>query len=294
VSELSDDSITPAKLIAVIRARWYVVLGLMLLAGIGTAAFAFSMIPIYRANTLLMPAQLTGQTGPLSSALNSLGGLGELVGISSPSSSENTTTEALALLQSRGFLEDFIQKNALMPKLFPDRWDAAANDWKPSSHAAPTIWRGYKRFSSDIMNASEDKKTRLVTLQIDWSDRIEGAKWANDLVDILNERLRQRAIAESTETIKFLEEETKDSQPVEVRNAISAMIESQLKTRALASVRKQYAFEILDPAVPSDQDVVVRPHRGLYILSALIVGFIIGSLAALMLGERGKGRAGMA
>ena len=66
----SDESITPQKLVEAIKPQWFTVVVAVCLAGISAAAVAYLMTPIYRASVLLMPAQLTGQTGPLNSVLS--------------------------------------------------------------------------------------------------------------------------------------------------------------------------------------------------------------------------------
>ncbi len=284
-----DHGAEPLTLGTILADAWahrVIVLASVLLFGLAATAVAFTMTPVYRASILLLPSPLSGQTGSLTSMLNSLGGLGALAGLSSTLGIDNTTTEAIALVQSRGFVEDFIRQNHLLPKLFEGKWDPQRNDWKADVRHPPTLYRGYKRFTGEILTAAEDKKTKLVTLQIDWRDRVEGAAWANQLVEIVNERLRQRAIDESTETIRFLEQEAQTAQSVEVKVAINAMIEQQLKTRALATVRKQYAFQILDPAEPADRDVMVRPRRLLYIASGAVLGLAIGVYAAVVRSQR--------
>ena len=56
----------------------------------------------------------------------------------------------------------------------------------------------------------------------------------------------------------------------------------------LANVRDEYAFKIIDPAVPSDSDDPVRP-KPLFVLSlALSVGVIAGLLVAAVLDTWGK------
>jgi uncharacterized protein involved in exopolysaccharide biosynthesis len=65
---------------------------------------------------------------------------------------------------------------------------------------------------------------------------------------------------------------------VEVQRSIYNLIESETKTLMLANVRTEFAFTVIDPAVPPERKY--RPHRSLYVLFGLFLGFAIGVLAA--------------
>jgi uncharacterized protein involved in exopolysaccharide biosynthesis len=65
-------------------------------------------------------------------------------------------------------------------------------------------------------------------------------------------------------------------------------MESQLKTKAVATVRKEYAFRVIDPAIPSDPDLRLRPHKAQYILIGLVMGFLTGIAMVFLAGERRK------
>jgi uncharacterized protein involved in exopolysaccharide biosynthesis len=274
----SDDdvSLTSRELRRVLKRGWRVMAASALLFGITAGIVGFLMTPVYRVSTILIPDETGERGGVLGSAMGQLGGLAAIAGLGFGNATQNATTEALAVLQSRQFLQEFIDENRLMPKLFPKEWDRDTSNWKSSLRKVPTPFMAYKRFSQSIMDVYQDKKTDLVTLVINWTDRGEAADWANRLVDMVNARMRERAIAEADQTIHFLQQELRGADTVEVRSAISSMMESQLKVKAVASVRKQYAFRVIDPAIAPDKDVVLRPHKGLYILIGTLVGLLLG------------------
>jgi len=288
----SDDPLTSSELRIVLVRGWRVIAASTLLLGVAAALYGFLMTPVYRVMTVLIPDETGERSSVLNSALGQLGGLAAITGsLGFGGATQTATTEALAVLQSRQFLQEFIEKNSLMPKLFPKDWDREANNWKPSLRKIPTPYMAYKRLSQDIMDVYQDKKTNLVTVVINWTNREEAAEWANKLVDMVNARMRERAIAEADQTIQFLQQELPAANTVEVRLAISSMMESQLKVKAVASVRKQYAFRVIDPAIAADKDVVLRPHKGLYILIGLVVGLLLGVAAAFLTTNRPKHRA---
>ena len=118
---------------------------------------------------------------------------------------------------------------------------------------------GFAKFVKDI-------KSGLVVLRVDWHDRALVAEWANGLVELANEELRKRAIADANATLVVLERELARAEAVELQSALSRLIESQLKTRTIAAVRKEYAFKVIDPATTPDPDKRVKPTRTLIVL----------------------------
>jgi uncharacterized protein involved in exopolysaccharide biosynthesis len=286
----STGGLTLREMIKVVRNRWRMLAISVSVFTLPAAAAAFLMTPVYRSTTLLIASETNDRSGLMSAAMGQLGGLASIAGLGFSASSQSATTEALAVLRSRIFIEEFIDKNGLMPKIFPSEWDAHTGDWKQSLTHPPTPWLAYKRFTGSVLDVYQDRKTNLITLTIDWKDREEAANWANQLVEILNARMRERATVEADQTINYLQQELRSADTVEVRSAISAMLESQLKTKAVAAVRKQYAFRVIDPAAAPDRNIVLRPHKALYILIGGAVGFFVGIAIAFLSDNRSRNR----
>ena len=122
----------------------------------------------------------------------------------------------------------------------------------------------------------ENPKTGLVVVAIDWRDRVEGARWVNALIAKANSFIAQRAGAEADRRIEYLNAELKKADQIELRQAIYALIEAEIKKRMLSRTRLEYAFRVLDPASPPPLSEYVRPLRILYAIG----GFIFGALFA--------------
>jgi uncharacterized protein involved in exopolysaccharide biosynthesis len=285
-TEKTDESLTFRQLIGIVRSRWLLVLVTTVLGTAAGVAAGVLMKPVYRSTVLLMPTQGGERSGLLGSMLGGLGsgGTSLISSLGFGNSNETATAEALALLQSRQFIEQFIANHSLMPVLYPDSWDARTGGWKAGLERPPTPWKAFKLFTSGVLDVSQDKKTNLVTVRVDWTDRNTAATWANDLVDMVNDRVRARAIGDADRTISYLEQELKNAEAVEIRSALFNMIESQLKIKSVATVRKQYVFQVLDPAAPADVDVRLRPHPGTYTVMGFAVGFLLGTTVATLAG----------
>jgi uncharacterized protein involved in exopolysaccharide biosynthesis len=262
--------------------RWWIG-GSTLLFGAIFVAAAFLMTPIFRASTVLIPvsSERNSLGNTLGSALGSLGGLASLAGLG-VGAGDSATEEALAVLRSRSFTESFIADNSLLPRLYAEKWDAASNRWMVTGKDQPTLGRAVKYFDGEIRSILQDKKTGLVTLNIDWSDREEAARWANDIVQRLNSEMRSRGIAQAAASIGFLEKELDSTTEIGTRDAINRLIGTQIRQRMLANVSQEYVFRVVDKAIAPDSDNPLRPRKFLMFVTGPLVGLAIGIMAALV------------
>lgn len=264
-------------LMSLLANRWWII-GSAVFFTVLMTALAFTMTPVYRASAILVPARLEGTSNLLDSALGQLGGLGSLVGLDM-GRQQYDVEEALTILRSRQFTEKFIEDKGLMPKLFADEWDAVAGKWKKE---APTPADAYRYFNEKIRTVSQDKRTGLVTLSIDWIDRHEAASWANELAQRLNEEMRTRAMQNADASVGFLEQELTTTSTVATREAIGRLIEAQVKKRMLASVTPEYAFRIVDRAMAPDEDDPIRPKKLVMIVAGPLVGVALAVFIILV------------
>lgn len=253
---------------------------------IAAVMLAFIMTPVYRSQILLAPAATEDDKGQLAALIGQYALGTQLGGLSSGSSNKD---QAIAVLQSRQFTEQFIENENLMPVLFSDLWDAQNGKWAGDNPGdVPTMSQAVAKFSDSIRKVHEDGRRNLVTLQIDWTDPELAAEWANKLVARLNDYLRQRDIAQAQRGIEFLNQELEKSSVVELRQGVYRLIESQIEMVMLANVRDEYAFKILDPAVPAEQDQFVRPKRLMIVIVGFMFGLLFGVSVALIRADRGK------
>jgi uncharacterized protein involved in exopolysaccharide biosynthesis len=260
--------------------RWLIILCTVATTALATM-FAFMSQPVYRATATLISgsAERNSMSGSLNSALGSVGGLAALAGVSLQSS-DSETEECLAVLKSRSFIEKFISDNNLLPELFPKLWDSSTKSWKVSPDKRPTLVRGYRLFDN-IRTVTQIPKSGLITLQIEWPNREKTAVWANELVERVNAEMRGRAISEADESIAFLEKELASTTEVSTRDAVSRLVESQIKQRMVAEVTPEYALRVVDRAMASEPERPIRPKKALYISVGFILGAALGIAAAL-------------
>ena len=277
----SDAIDVRALLLRLWGGRWWLVASVVLFTTLFVGA-AFVMTPIYRATTVVIPAmnENTG-LGVLGSALGQLGGLASLAGINLMDSALQTE-EALAVLRSREFTEAFIRDQDLMPVLFASRWDGHNKRWKGEPDNHPTLAQGFKFFDKSVRKVTRDRRTKLITVAIEWKDPDLAARWANDQVARLNTEMRTRAIANVNASMRYLEKELESTSTVETREAISRLLEAQINQRMVANVTEQYALRVVDLAMPPDLKDEVRPKKLLMLLLGFGIGVVIGVLSVLL------------
>jgi uncharacterized protein involved in exopolysaccharide biosynthesis len=263
--------------ISLFRYRWWLI-GCTLLFTVAAGIISFVVTPTYLAETTLVPTQNGSGSGVNRSIFGRLGGLAGLVGISG--ANKPMVNEAIALLKSRQFTEDFIRDKDLLPVLFADEWDSKSGRWK-SGIRRPDLWEGYLLFDHNIRFVDTDRRTGVITLRIEWRDPKEAAQWANALVRRVNEEMRRRALKKSAKTLQYLKAELKRTNIVVVQNALQDLIEANLKREALANVTPDYVFTVVDPAAPPDRWDKLRPRKSIYVMTGFFLGFLVAVLSVI-------------
>jgi uncharacterized protein involved in exopolysaccharide biosynthesis len=267
-----------ALLLRIWAGRWWITASSFLL-GVLALVIGFLTTPIYRATAVLIPA--SAEHANLGSSLGSLGGLAALAGVNLGGSGTDTQ-EALGFLRSRQFGYQFINDNNLIPQFFDDKWDSAAGKWKVPVENQPTLADAFRYFDRTVRTVVEDKRTGLITLQINWRDREAAGVWANELVTRLNAEMQHRAIERADASLGFLKKELEATAVVDTRNAINRLIETQVNQRMLASVTAEYAFRVVDRAVTPGKYDKVRPRKMLMALTGGFLGFLAGIVGVLL------------
>lgn len=255
---------------------------ILLLVIAAFAAYAVIATPQYRAVVKLMPREPDSPAGGLSSVLGgSLGGLAAIAGLNLGSVNEQ---EAIALLKSRALFTQFVEEQKLMPVLFDKKWDPANQRWRTDSEHTPTAEDAWTLFDKSIRRVADDPKTQLITLDVTWKDRQLAAAWANELVRLANEELRQRALHESAASISSFQEQLTRTDAVELRQAIYKLMENQVNRSAVAKSRLDYALTVIDPAMAPDAKRFVSPRRALALVIALPLALFMAICVVLAAG----------
>jgi uncharacterized protein involved in exopolysaccharide biosynthesis len=260
-----DDDVDMAAIWSFLRGSKYLILTATLLCtGIGLY-MALTATLIYRGETVITAVRSGGMGGGgAGNQLGGLAGIASLAGVNLDSGSA-ADREAKAILQSRSLVEQFIQRRNLVGELLRDQ-------------KKQTLWLAVKEFKQGVLTIKDDKRSGLTTIDIDWKDASVAAQWANGFVALANERIRTRAIDESTRNIAFLTKQVSQTNVVEIQHALYSLIENETKTLMLANARVEYAFTVIDLAVPPERKY--GPQRSLIVLGGMLAGLTIGIMIA--------------
>jgi uncharacterized protein involved in exopolysaccharide biosynthesis len=232
----------------------------------------------YEAIAIVSP--VTDQQGgdKMNSLSSQLGGIAALAGIGT--SSGGKRFESIATLQSEELTERYIRENNLLPVLYAKSWDSNLQTWKSKTSKPPTTWIANRYFKGSIRRVTEDPKTGLVSISITWNDPVLAAKWANDLIKMTNDYLRNKAITESERRIAYLTDQAARASSIEVKSSIYSLLESEIKSQTLARGTDEYALKVIDPAFVPERPSFPIPT--LWIALGVLGGLVASLIFALV------------
>jgi len=264
---LTEDEIRLIDLWTMVWAGKWQIIAITFLFAAASVTYALTATEWFRSEVLLAPAE-DSNVSPLQ---NQFGGLAVLAGMNLGG---GDTVEAVATLNSREFARDFIEEQNLLPVLLADEWDAENERWLADSpEDQPDIRDGIRYFHENVLRVDEDRGTGLVTLAVEWTDPVVAAEWATLLVQRLNEKLREKALAEAQANVVYLRDEMAKTNVLALQQAGGRLLESELQKLMLARGTEEFAFRVLDPAQPPDRRS--RPKRALVAVLGTFAGGVI-------------------
>lgn len=264
IRRIAENQLTLVDLWKILWRRKFFIIFVTTLFAIGSVAYALSATEWYRAEVLLAPADK--RTAP--SLTDALGGLASLAGIGGGATD---TVEALAVLRSREFSGAFIEDNNLLPVIYGDLAEAA------DSSEAPDLRDAVRYFEDNVRTVSEDRRSGIVTLSIEWKDPDMAADWANQMVRRLNDQMRDEALKEAEKNIAYLEGELGQTSVYTLQQSIGRLLEGELQQLMLARGNDEFAFKVVDPA--QAPKIRSRPRRSLL----AVVGTLFGGALAVII-----------
>jgi uncharacterized protein involved in exopolysaccharide biosynthesis len=270
----SADGLDLTGLWNIVWERRFMILASTTLFGLLAVVLALTAEHIYRAEVVITRVADEGM-GALSGLTDRLGGLAVLAGMNL-SAGSGPRQDAPAVLRSNHLVEEFIKRFDLIPVLLPKSDER-------------TLWFAVMEFRSRVLDIREDRRTGMMTVAINWRDPDVAAQWANEFVALANEMIRARASNDASNNLEFLNQQLEQTSVVDLRRVIYNLIESETQTLMLANARKEFAFSVVDPAVPPE--LRISPRRRVIVMVGVMFGLFLGALAAFGLHARAQLRA---
>ena len=284
-----QDEIDLKELFSVLcQGRW-------LISGISSSicllAVIFALITPnqYQATLLLAPTQQN--TGGISSALSQFGGLASLAGIDIGGGDGGEKQIALEVMQSRSFIEQFINQSGILVEIIAakgwnaeskrlildsDIYNTQSRQWVRTAplgrQVTPSLWEAYKVFS-DMLVVSEDKKTGLVSVSIEYFSPYQARQWLENYILAINLYLQQRKLSRIEKNIDYLQQQIATTSVAEMREIFFTLIEEQIKSKMLVEASPDYAFTTVSEAMLPEEKS--QPKRALIVILGGLLGMML-------------------
>jgi uncharacterized protein involved in exopolysaccharide biosynthesis len=254
--------------------RWTLLVVFLALAAAGYCGALF-LRPAYRAEAIVMSVHPTPQ-----GLLGSLVGATALSAVSMPQQIDQN--EPIALIQSYSLLTKFLSEDDVIQKLC----DAHAikcsfRGINPALVHERTIDSAVTLFQKHLLSVEEDKLTGLVHVSVIWYDRNLAAAWCNDLIQLTNRVIQDRAEATAATRVRFLEEQYTKTSLIPLQSAISSVLESELTKQMDAATQPEFAWRVIDRAWPPDDRYPARPLKAVIAAASGVGGALICLLLLL-------------
>ena len=292
-----DDEIDLRELfMALWKGKWVIVATTLVFA-VGAVLYALSQPNTYKADTLLAPAASSGNGG-LARMAGQLGGLAAIAGVNLGGSEASQTELAAQVMQSRQFLEYFIDKYDLwVPLMAVQKWDAENNNliidqelydlqtqtWLREPNGLrgtePTAQEAIQAFK-DIFSVNSSRDTGLYTVTITHLSPYIAQQWVSLLVNEINQVMRERTIAETTKNLTYLQEQLLRTSIADMQATFYSLIEEQTKSLMLAEVQEEFVFKVVDKAVVPE--LKAGPKRALICVLGTLLGGMLGVAIVLV------------
>lgn len=208
-NDWEDDEIDLLELATTLGQQKKLIFGLPFVVGVVTIIITLFLTPIYTATTTILPPGNSG--GGAAGALASLGGLAGLAGIDLGGGTADTV---VSMLQSRTMKDQVIDKFDLM-KRYNTKFRADL----------------YKTLGGKV-TVSVDKKSSLISVDVDDEDPKVAAQMANFYFDALNQMMDRVAVTDAQRRRLFFEQQFAKSKQ-ELANAETRLKQTQQKTGVL-------------------------------------------------------------
>ena len=293
-----DDEIDLRELFAVLWAGKLKIIVITAIFAVASVIYALSVPNQYKATALLAPAQSDG--GGLSGALGQLGGLASLAGVSLGGGESGEAQIAQEIMKSWSYIEGFIADNNIAVEVYAaegwskgsnelqiddDLYDTETKTWSVENDTTgevgpPSSWKLFESFS-ERLTVSEDKKSGLVSVSIEYYSPQIAKQWVDLYVQSVNRFMQQRQVDKVTRNINYLQEQIEKTSIAQMQEVFYTIIEEQTKNKMLAEASPEYAFVAVGPSMVPE--LKSKPKRALICILGTLLGGMLSVLMVLIM-----------
>ena len=297
-SLINEGEIDLLQLITELWNKKALIIFLTTIAAIISVLYSLSLPNIYRSQALLAPAD--SQSQGMSSSLGGLSSIAGIAGISIPGTGDAKKTEAIAILNSHQFLEEFINShNLVVPIMASKGWDkesnklifneklydAQKNQWlvEDGKDLKPSIQETVKKFRL-MVSSSVDKKNGYLLIFADTYSPYISKQWVELLIVDINKYIMEADVERAEKSLEYLNSQINQTAIPELKQVVAQLIKKEQQTIMLSQSSPEYIFKVIDrPIVP---ELKLSPKRAIICIVGTITGFLIAALALALIFRR--------
>ena len=293
-----DDDIDLRELFSILWAGSRKIIAITVVFAFVSVIYALSLPNQYIATSVLAPAQ--SDSSDLSGALGQLGGLASLAGVDIGGGTSSEAKIAQEIMKSWSFIDDFIVDNDLAVELCAVQgwskdsdellindgvYDTENKQWFKKNNECgvtglPSSWVLFETFSERLV-VSENKKSGLVTVSIEYYSPQIAKQWLDMYVATINSHMQLRQVQKVTNNINYLQDQIEKTSIAEMREVFYTIIEQQTKNKMVAEASPEYAFVAVSPSmVPEEKS---QPQRAFICIIGTLIGGILSVLLVLIM-----------
>ena len=266
------------------NAKWFI--------GLITFVFCFFSIVYallqpnqYESFVILSPTS-DDESSVLGGMSSQLGGLASLAGVQIGAGKSSESDQALAIMESWAFVEEFIVKQGIDKEIFAvKKWNSNNNSFvydkkfidennKWILDERPTSWKIYEEFGKKL-SISENKKNGMVTVSFEHHSPLFAQMVVTEFVGAINSHMRERKIVSSSKNIDYLMDQIDKTSNSRMRDIFYVIVQEQQKNNMLAQATPEYAFKTISKAMIASEKS--KPVRSQIVILFTLLGFLIAT-----------------
>ncbi len=291
----SEDQIDISILLNFIWKDRFLISAITIFVSISITAFSFFIPNTYSSSALLAPSD---PNESLTSKLGSYSALAGMAGVTFPDQMGDSSVEAIERISSFDFFSNHFLPNINLEDLMAvKRWMPEENnliydnkDFDPINKKwvrkvsfpysqKPSNQEAYDAYLN-ILTVNQDNLTKYVTVSIEHKSPFIAKDWVEMIVLNINESMREREKRNASNSIVFLKNNLQETNLNEIKDVISQLLETQMRTLMLASANKDYIFKTVDS--PLVEEKKTSPQRAFIAITSIFIGFILSILISFI------------
>ena len=295
LNNIYDDEIDLSELFHVLWDKIFYIGAITSIFLLISIIYALMLPNIYQSKATLMAVE---QSSGMSGMVGRYSGMASLAGISLESKSGSKDQEAIARIKSFDFFSNNFLPNIKLENLMAvKKWNQASNtltydandfntesrQWlrkaKPPRSNVPTSQEAYEEFI-EIMSVNKDKKTLLVTLSVEHKSPFIAQQWVEIMINQIDQVMRDQDRQTATKSIEYLNSLAPTVFNEDIKKALSALQQEQMKRLMMVEANDNYVFKVLDSPIAAE--LKSKPRRSLIVIWGTILGMVLSALGVLV------------